>query len=443
MKIAILGAGVSGLTLARLLTEMGHELSVLEASSSTGGLCRSSTKDGFTCDHSGGHILYSKDRKTLDWMLDRVGRDKLVQKDRNTRILWHDRYVPYPFENGIGHLTPEARYDCLKGYLEAADARKQGAPCPPDFYSWIHWRMGYGLAKHFMLPYNAKVWDCDLHEMDSAWVAGRVPDAPIDDIIKAAVGLTTEGYTHQAVFWYPETGGFQALTDGIALGIEDRILLNNPVESLRSKGDTWLVNGEDFDLCINTIPLPILAEVFEDLPVGLRDEIRELRPISLCNVLFGFPSDSPLDDLSWIYLPFKEQGPANRVTFFSNYSPQNAPAGHVSIMAEVTYRGDFEASPAWIDELAGYLESLSLLRRCDVMHTQCYQSKYAYIDQNRAFPARIAKIREYLDHSGLLSIGRFARYEYHNSDQCIQQAFQVAAHVERYAASGDPEPLEL
>lgn len=441
MRICILGAGITGLTTARLLDSAGHDVTVLERSSHSGGLCRSSNVEGFTCDHAGGHILFSKDGKTLDWMLDRVGRDNIVRQDRNTRIRWHDRFVPYPFENGVGVLTPQAKFDCLKGYLEAAERRNSGEPCPGNFHDWILWKMGSGFADHFMFPYNRKLWECDLHEMSSEWVAGRVPDAPVDDILKAAVGLETQGYTHQAIFYFPLHGGFQALPDGVGEPVKHRLRLQTPVESVRRTGEGWRVNDEEFDLAVNTIPLPELAPVLEDIPRDVAEDIAELQPISLANVLIGIKSDEPLPHLSWVYLPFSAQGPTNRVTFFSNYSPNNAPEGHVSLMAEVTYRNHIDVDQTWIDDLTQGLERAGLLNRSDVVLTRPFLSRYAYIDHDIAFPDRIARVRRWFDESGLMTLGRFGRYEYHNSDQCIMRAFQAAEQIRTLAESGVVTPF--
>jgi protoporphyrinogen oxidase len=73
-----------------------------------------------------------------------------------------------------------------------------------EFGAWVRWRFGDGIAKHFMDPYNEKVWKRELDFLTSDWVAGRVPDAPVDDVLRAAVGIRTEGYTHQSIFYYPK-----------------------------------------------------------------------------------------------------------------------------------------------------------------------------------------------------------------------------------------------
>ncbi|MEC7725290.1 MAG: FAD-dependent oxidoreductase, partial [Planctomycetota bacterium] len=85
MKIAILGGGISGCALGRMLAGDGHSVTVLEKTERPGGLCKSRRYDGFTFDEAGGHIIFSKDQEVLQWQLDRCGGDAGTQKTvRNT-----------------------------------------------------------------------------------------------------------------------------------------------------------------------------------------------------------------------------------------------------------------------------------------------------------------------------------------------------------------------
>lgn len=439
VKICILGAGISGVTLARLLAADGHTVVVLEKADRAGGLCRSRQTQGFTWDEAGGHILFSKDKAALAWQQARCGgRAALCEIERQTRILWHDRFVPYPFENGVGHLTKEATVDCLEGYVEAYVRRKGGAPSPTNFKDWILWRMGDGFARHFMFPYNEKIWDCDLATMSSAWVAGRVPEAPLRDVLQSAVGLDTKGYTHQALFWFPQHGGFETLVRGTVAGGGFTLRTGTAVEKVRRVGDRFAVNGEDFDLVVNTVPLPQIEKHIDGIPEAIRADIRALKPISLLNVIIGVKVDAPIPPYSWIYLPFEAQGLANRVTYFSNYSPHNAPPGHASFMAEVTHRGDITPSRAFVDQLVADLSRCGLFARDRVVMTDWAQHEFAYIDQNLEFAARIGRVRAWFDSSGYITFGRFGRYEYHNSDQCIARAMEVHRHIGAIAKSGQP-----
>ena len=56
---------------------------------------------------------------------------------------------------------------------------------------------------------------------------------------------------------------------------------------------------------------------------------------------------------------------------------------------------------------------------------------------------RIARVRQWFDASGYITFGRFGRYEYHNSDQCIARAMQVHQHIQAISKSGAAAPLAL
>jgi len=304
LKIAILGAGVSGLSLARFLVEGGfqrEDVHLFESAPVVGGLCGSKVVDGFTYDVAGGHILYSKDAAAMAWMKACAGGDEaFVQRERHTKIRYGDRWVHYPFENGLGDLPPEANFECLRGYVEAWHRRTtNGTAAPGEFDAWVRWRFGDGIAEHFMDPYNEKVWKRDLATLSSGWVAGRVPDAPVDDVLRSAVGIRTEGYVHQAIFFYPREGGFQAITDGIAATILDRVRLSTPAADLVRHGEGWRVNGEDFDLVVSTLPLTYLPDIASDVPAGVAEAMRTLEYNSLTSLLVAL--DRPENpDLSWI-----------------------------------------------------------------------------------------------------------------------------------------------
>lgn len=434
MKIAILGAGISGMALARFLEQGGvsrDSLHLFEAGSVAGGLCMSKTVDGFTYDVAGGHILFSKDAEAMQWMKDEAGGDDaFVTCDRNTKIRFEDRWVHYPFENGIGDLPKQANFECLKGYVEAWHKRQAtGSPAPKDFASWIRWRFGDGIAEHFMDPYNEKIWKRPLEKITSDWVAGRVPDAPIEDILKAAIGVRTEGYTHQAIFYYPKTGGFQGITDGLAATLEGRVRLNTPVTNVRRKGDGWIVNDEEFDVVVNTISLTYMPDIIEGMPDDVAKAMRELEYNGLVTYLIALDrAEHP--NLSWIYLPQRSQGPANRVTYMSNYSPGNAPEGKTSFLIEITTPGGqpFPGMDLEEDMLQG-METAGLLKRDEVLFTDRSQVNHAYVVFDHDYHKRRDLALGWMNDQGLHPLGRFGRFEYDNSDQCVIKARAKAAEM--------------
>ena len=94
MKIAILGGGISGCALARMLAGDGHNVTVLEKTERPGGLCKSRKYGEFTFDEAGGHIVFSKDQEVLDWQIARCGGEagitRPLQPDNLSDAEWAD-----------------------------------------------------------------------------------------------------------------------------------------------------------------------------------------------------------------------------------------------------------------------------------------------------------------------------------------------------------------
>ncbi len=441
MKIAILGAGVSGLALARFLIEGGvarDDIHLFEAARATGGLCASKTVDGFTYDVTGGHILYSKDVAAMDWMKSCAGGEQaFVKRDRHTKIRFGDRWVHYPFENGLGDLPPQANFDCLKGYVDAWHARStDGSSAPQSFDAWVQWRFGAGIARHFMDPYNAKVWKRPLSQLSSDWVAGRVPDAPVDDVLRSAVGIRTEGYTHQSIFYYPLRGGFQAITDGMASTLQDRVRLSTPVTDLVKSKAGWRVNGEEFDRVVSTLALTDLPKLVAEMPDSAARAMRSLEFNSITCILVALQrAEHP--NLSWIYLPHDAQGPTNRLTYMSNYSPHMAPNAKSSFLCEVTHPGGAPYPGAELEvEVVAGLERAGLVAPGEVLFTDRESTRHAYVVFDHDYAARRRAAFGWLDSVDLVTLGRFGRFEYDNSDQCVIKARELARRMTSGSARG-------
>jgi protoporphyrinogen oxidase len=428
VRVAVLGGGISGLSTALFLERRGFGVDVLEAAPAWGGLCASETVDGFVADKAGGHIIYSTDREVLAFILGMLGEGGAVESARETRIFHHGHWVTYPFENGLADLPKEHAFECLKGYVEASFARRNGAAEPEDFHAWCAWRFGEGISRHFMWPYNEKIWNVDLRRMGTAWVRGRVPDAPIDDVLRSAIGIRTTGYGHQARFWYPRTGGFQTIVDKIRAALQTtRVRLATPCRTLEKTAAGWKVDGEAYDRVVSTIPLHELAQVLGGIPPAVREAFEGLRYTSLLTVFLALRHDR-VPKLSWVYFPHAENGPQNRITFLSNYSPGNAPPGTSSVMAEVTYLGELPGTRESVtrDVIAG-LDRCGILKPEDVSFTKTYDNRYAYILYERGMEEKLEAVRGWLARIGLPVVGRFGNYNYYNSDRCVRAAMDLAA----------------
>jgi protoporphyrinogen oxidase len=433
VKTAILGGGLSGLTLARLLYEKGDDIVVLEAEPEYGGLCRSKTEREFTFDTGGSHIIFSRDTEVLAFMR-RMIADNEQRNNRNTKIFYKHLFVKYPFENGLSDLPPEDRYTCINEFVKTLIAvEKKEIAAPKNFREWIYYTFGKGIAECYMVPYNEKIWKYPTDHMSLHWVDGRIPRPPVEDIIRSAIGIETEGYTHQSVFSYPLHGGIEALVHAIAIPVREFIRTGFRVVSIKRTGSTWKIsNGTETieaDRCICTMPVQHLLSCLENVPMEVKDAATALKFNSLVCVNIGIQGTVP--DFSWVYVPDLSLGMANRISFPSHYSRTVAPPGCSAILAEITHQpGDEVARMAedeLVQEVTGTLQNMEILKKDQIIYSSVERQPFAYVVYDLEYQKNIARIKKFCADTGIPLVGRFAQFEYLNMDGCIRSVIDFVA----------------
>ena len=433
MTIAILGGGLSGLALARLLHEQGNEVVVLEAESRCGGLCRSKEDQGFTFDTGGSHIIFSRDEEVLGFMR-RMIEGNEQRSIRNTKIFYKGRYVKYPFENGLSDLPIEDRFFCINEFVRTHVAvEKEELASPVNFREWIYYTFGKGIAECYMVPYNEKIWKFPTNRMSLHWVDGRIPRLPVEDVIKSAIGIPTEGYTHQSVFSYPLDGGIEALVAAVARPIRDKIRTGFRVTSVRKTHAGFAIsNGTETitaDQCISTIPVQHLMAALEEVPEHVKAACSTLRYNSIACINIGIRGSVP--EISWLYIPEIALGMTNRISFPSSYSAHAAPAGCSSVLAEITHQpGDKTAGMddvALIDHVVTTLETMQILKRDQVVYSSVERQPYAYVVYDLDYLQNIAIVKDYCTVAGIPLVGRFSQFEYLNMDGCLRSVMDFVA----------------
>jgi protoporphyrinogen oxidase len=432
-RIVILGAGPTGLGAAYRLNELGYESwDIYEQHDYIGGLATSFTDaKGFTYD-IGGHVLFSH-YKYYDELVKKLLADNWTDIMRESWIWMMDRFVPYPFQNNIKYLPRELVLECVLGLLKA----QRDPVATTDFEQWILATFGEGIAKHFMLPYNFKVWAHPPRLMSKQWMAERV------SIVDSERVLTNVILDRDDVSWgpnnrfrYPLFGGTGGIYQAFRPYVERRLHLGKRVASVDVAAK--LVEFDDgsgthYDVLISSLPLDRLVLDGRGLPVELRESAADLSHSSSYIVGVGVARPTP-SQKCWIYFP-EPNAPFYRVTYLSNYSPHIAPQGHFLLLTETSYsQWKPESRADIVDRVVSGLIETKLLEEADrsrLAATYLIDVPYSYPVPTLGRDDALAALQSALMARDVYSRGRFGAwlYEIGNMDHSVMQGVEVVNSV--------------
>jgi len=420
--VVILGAGLAGLAAARHLRAPYR---LLEAADRVGGLCTTTVDRGFRFDRTG-HLLHLRDPRIRAWVVGLLG-DRLLRIERRSRIFSHGVYTRYPFQANTFGLPPPVAYECLSGFLAAWDRRERG-PEPRDFERFILKYFGVGIARHFMVPYNTKLWGVPPRELSADWTDRFVPKPDREDVLKGAVGLHDRELGYNAEFLYPRRG-IGELPEALHAALRRKAELGREVEAVDLRRRVLRAGGADvpFRWLISTLPLAELCRRLRGAPAWVARVAARLRctPLTYLDVALA---RRPGNDFHWSYVP-EPRLPFYRVGAYSNFSAELAPRGQGALYVELAARGAFRRRD-WPAVERGLVE-LGLIRGAgDVRFVRPRVLPFAYVIYDRAWRRSRERLLAFLREHRILSVGRYGGWEYSAMEDALLAGRAAARAVE-------------
>ncbi len=443
-RIIIIGGGPTGCGAARRLTQLGHgNWHLYERAPAFGGLAGSITDDvGFTWD-IGGHVIFSHFAE-FDAFVDEMLADERLEHERESWIRTKSTWVPYPFQNNIRYLPPDALLECLMGLVEVHDE----APSTANFAEFIRSTFGRGIAAHFMEPYNFKVWATDPESMSADWIAERVSVVDLERVLRNVItGRDDAAWGPNNTFRFPLHGGTGEIYRRFGATIPEHATLNAEVIEIdTTKRIVRLADSttDAFDTLISTMPLDQLAKRLTPKRTDLVEAASRLRWNSA--LVVGLGIERPIDNgRCWMYFP-EDNCPFYRTTNFSVYSPNNVPGGDVarthSLMCETAFAdGPSDIKPRPKDVVSETIDgaiNAGLLTDDDrrrIVDTFVIEVPQAYPVPTLERDAALGVLQPELEALGILSRGRFGawRYEVGNMDHSFIQGVRAVDHALQHA----------
>jgi protoporphyrinogen oxidase len=280
MRVAVVGAGISGLTVALELARRGHAVRIFQREREIGGLLASFDLAGTTVERFY-HFLCRGDRAYFD-LCRELGLADRIRFRRARTGFFHDGRL-YPFTSAFDLLRftaiPPAQRTRLGLFAIACALRRDGTPLDAIAAKpWLIDKLGRETYDVIWDPLLSLKFGADADRIAAAWIWHRVH--------RVARSFGRLGYLE---------GGTSLLLATLAealrrAGVEIRT--GQPVVRLTAAGGRVtglrLANGGEVtcDRVVTTLPLTLVADLLPEKSAAFASRLREVRYLGVACVCF-------------------------------------------------------------------------------------------------------------------------------------------------------------
>ena len=444
-RVAVIGAGPAGLTLAYLLAKRGFDVTVLEGTDMVGGISQTARYKGYRFD-IGGHRFFTKIGPVQELWEELLG-DDFIDVPRLSRIHYDGKYFNYPLKalNALTGLGPINALRILASYLHA---KLWPTPVEETFEQWVTNRFGSRLYEIFFRTYTEKVWGIPCTEIRAEWAAQRIQGLSLARALLNATALNRRDPGIKSLintFKYPRLGPgqmWEACRDRL-IERGGRVLMRHHVRQVEmtdgrataviadGPGGTVRIGAEHV---VSSTDVRALVRALGDAaPPVAREAAEGLRYRDFLVVALILDGERLFPD-NWIYVhtPGVKVG---RIQNFNNWSAAMVPdAGRTCLgMEYFCFEGDglWTSSDADLIAVASReLEALGLASATAVVDATVVRMAKAYPIYDAAYREHLDRVRAFIDRvPNLHTIGRNGMHKYNNQDHSMYTAMLTVENM--------------
>ncbi|MFQ5627735.1 MAG: protoporphyrinogen oxidase [bacterium] len=349
--VCIIGAGITGLTLAYRLKKAGLQVAVLEKQPRAGGVIRTETFDGFLFDQGPNSTLTKTPQ--LETLIDEIGLRERVcfanDQASNRYILKHGRLCKLPMSPPAFLASNLLSWRGKLRIFAEPFIKPRREQTPESLADFVRRRLGQEALDYLVNPFIAGVYAGDPEKIDLQSALPRLAELERKHggLIRGAIAKKRQSKAKEL-----STGptgrllsfddGMHVLADTLAQKLNDVLIVNAAVTAIRQAHEnvevSWqYAQGKTKKLAARKLVLAAPAKTSADLLEQLSPEIAEaLRKIIYAPVAVAFHGyqkahiRNPLDGFGFL-APEKENCKILGAIWSSTIFPNRAPEGHAAL----------------------------------------------------------------------------------------------------------------
>lgn len=406
VDIAILGAGISGLSLGYFLPR-GRDYALFEAQDRAGGLIATYRKGDFLFDKGGHYLHYTRDRSR--GLFQRLcGALPVHTYVRESGVFHQGRIIPYPFQHNYRFFQQMPR---ASARVSRASVRAR----PEHFLEWLESSFDQFTLKAFMRPYNEKFWRRALERLDVSWAEQRIPR------LKGRPSRITTRVGYNKQLLYPR-GGIGKIAERLRKQLAGRVRLNARAMRIDlSAKRIYFADGSvvRYHRLVSTIPLPEFLKC-TGYAKNARKDLESTRTI----IFNAAGTIGEIPPWHWVYYPQPD------IVFYriGRYTPFLPPPrkDYQTIYVEMSVDTRIPQERCVRDMLKTLRRLNIIADEASIVEHDVLDVPYAYPIPYHTTPMTVAGLQKELSRKDVFLSGRFGLWRYWSIEDCVTHAADLA-----------------
>ena len=410
----IVGAGVSGLAYAGFSK---NECLLLEKDAEIGGYCKTIKWGDFVWDYSG-HFFHFRDTFLEDYICRNMVHDDIRYCEKHTQIFYRQKYIDFPFQKKIHQLDQDEFIDCLYDLFTTTGN---------DYFTFkqmLYAKFGQSIAEKFLIPYNEKLYACDLNRLDVDAMGRFFPYADKEEIIRNFKKTNNNSYNSH--FTYPRGGAIEYVKSLASYIGKSNICLNECVKSIDVTEKTIKTDKRElkYDNLISTMPFPLLMQCCS---MEYDTDIYSWNKVLVFNL--GFDKKGKDVFNNWIYVPSKDFC-FYRVGYYDNiFATKN-----MSLYVELGFGKNTDVIDVeyYKEKVLDDLKKAGIITDHKLIASHFVIMDPAYVHITKESIRDVEEKKKVLARNNIYSIGRYGSWTYCSIEDNILEAKALMERLSDY-----------
>lgn len=285
----------------------------------------------------------------------------------------------------------------------------------------VYANLGKSIAEKFLIPYNEKLYACDLNKLDMQAMGRFFPQTSKEEIIRNFRSHNNTSYN--SYFTYPKGGAIEYVHSLLTNVDIARLCTEEELLTIDTEKKIAVTNKREirYDRLLSTQPLPVLLQ---QCHLKYRPEYFSCNKVLVFNLGFDSKGEDKINN--WIYVPERKY-PFYRFGYYDNILGSDK----MSLYVEIAFHEKEKLCKegVYLEQIMNGLRNMGILTTQNLIDYETILMQPAYVHISKESQEAVKYYKKILAEKDIYTFGRYGNWTYCSIEDNILEGKYLALQM--------------